>query len=206
MNLSDPTDDRPLTPTQAEEPPVSAARSILMAKVGPKDTKPEMIVRRLVHALGFRFRLHQSDLPGSPDLVFPRLRKVIFVHGRFWHRHQRCKKITLPKTRVDFWEEICRKYGAGCPKPKGHPKTRLGCEGLSGSANPTMLASSLTTSESGGFDSLTKQPENVLSMDVIERCDQRVPHARKAPLPVLSRSTARRQSAAPPAASPRASW
>ncbi len=75
-----------------------------MSRIGPKDTKPEMVVRRLVHALGYRFRLHRRDLPGSPDLVFPRLRKVVFVHGCFWHRHPGCKKATSPKTRVDFWQ------------------------------------------------------------------------------------------------------
>ncbi|WP_272867606.1 very short patch repair endonuclease [Sinorhizobium meliloti] len=84
---------------------ISPARSALMARIGPRDTKPEMIVRRMVHALGYRFRLHRRDLPGSPDLVFPRLRKVIFVHGCFWHRHPGCKKATSPKTRVDFWQQ-----------------------------------------------------------------------------------------------------
>lgn len=80
-----------------------------MAKVGPKNTKPEMVVRKIVHALGYRFRLHRKDLPGSPDLVFPRLRKALFVHGCFWHRHANCKKATTPKTRINFWNEKFRK-------------------------------------------------------------------------------------------------
>lgn len=64
-----------------------------------------MLVRRLVHAMGFRYRLHDRRLPGSPDLVFPRLRKVIFVHGCFWHRHEdiHCKLARWPKSRLDFW-------------------------------------------------------------------------------------------------------
>ncbi|GAA4039571.1 very short patch repair endonuclease [Parerythrobacter jejuensis] len=79
-------------------------RSRLMSRVRGKDTKPEMAVRRLVHRLGFRFRLHRHDLPGSPDLVFPIRKKVIFVHGCYWHRHN-CKKATTPKTNVDFWQK-----------------------------------------------------------------------------------------------------
>lgn len=64
-----------------------------------------MVVRRAAHKLGYRFRLHVKDLPGSPDLVFPSRRKVIFVHGCFWHRHVGCKKSTTPKTRTTFWIE-----------------------------------------------------------------------------------------------------
>jgi DNA mismatch endonuclease (patch repair protein) len=74
-----------------------------MAKVKGKDTGPEIAVRRIAHALGFRFRLHRSDLPGSPDLVFPSLRAVVFVHGCFWHRHAGCAKASSPKTRKAFW-------------------------------------------------------------------------------------------------------
>lgn len=74
-----------------------------MARVRATDTKPEMIVRRLVHSLGYRYRLHRRDLPGKPDMVFPVKGKIIFVHGCFWHRHGRCKLTRLPKTRVDFW-------------------------------------------------------------------------------------------------------
>jgi DNA mismatch endonuclease (patch repair protein) len=87
-----------------DDAPVSAQRSRNMARVRGKDTKPEMIVRRLVHALGYRFRLHRRDLPGCPDLVFPSCRKVIFVHGCFWHQHRGCRKAKLPKTRRQFWE------------------------------------------------------------------------------------------------------
>jgi DNA mismatch endonuclease (patch repair protein) len=74
-----------------------------MAQVRAKDTKPEMLVRRLVHAMGYRYRLHRRDLPGSPDLVFVSRRKVIFVHGCFWHRHSGCRLARLPKSRLDFW-------------------------------------------------------------------------------------------------------
>lgn len=88
-----------------QEPPVLPGRSALMARIGPKNSKPEMIVRRLLHALGYRFRLHAKDLPGRPDIVFRSKKKVIFVHGCFWHRHHGCKKATTPKTRVEFWTE-----------------------------------------------------------------------------------------------------
>jgi DNA mismatch endonuclease (patch repair protein) len=83
----------------------SSERSARMARVRGKDSKPEMLVRRMVHAMGFRYRLHDRGLPGSPDLVFPRLRKVIFVHGCFWHRHEdiHCKLARWPKSRLDFW-------------------------------------------------------------------------------------------------------
>ena len=76
-----------------------------MALVRGRDTRPEMVVRRLVHRLGFRYRLHRDDLPGTPDLVFPSRRKVIFVHGCFWHQHDdpACWRSRLPKTRQEFW-------------------------------------------------------------------------------------------------------
>lgn len=79
-------------------------RSALMSRIRGKNTSPEIKVRRLVHALGFRFRLHRRDLPGSPDLVFPRLRKVILVHGCFWHRHHGCALASEPKSRTAYWE------------------------------------------------------------------------------------------------------
>lgn len=81
------------------------ARSERMSRVRGKDTKPEMAVRRTVHAMGYRYRLHRRDLPGIPDLVFGRLKKVIFVHGCFWHRHPdpKCKLARMPKSRLDFW-------------------------------------------------------------------------------------------------------
>lgn len=83
--------------------PVPAARSALMARVRGANTKPELAVRRAAHALGYRFRLHRRDLPGTPDLVFPRLKVAMFVHGCFWHRHEGCQRATMPKTRVEFW-------------------------------------------------------------------------------------------------------
>lgn len=77
-----------------------------MSRVRAKDSSPELKVRRLVHALGYRFRLHRRDLPGTPDLVFPGRRKVIFVHGCFWHRHPdpECRLARMPKSRQEFWE------------------------------------------------------------------------------------------------------
>lgn len=74
-----------------------------MARVRQKDTTPEMIVRRVAHGLGYRFRLHRTSLPGSPDLVFPSRRVAVFVHGCFWHRHEGCPKSTVPKTRQEYW-------------------------------------------------------------------------------------------------------
>jgi DNA mismatch endonuclease (patch repair protein) len=78
-------------------------RSEIMARVRAKNTRPELRVRKLVFALGYRYRLHDRKLPGCPDLVFGRRRKVIFVHGCFWHRHKRCALARLPKSRLDFW-------------------------------------------------------------------------------------------------------
>ena len=79
-----------------------------MSRIRGKDTKPEMIQRRGLHAAGFRYRLHVEDLPGKPDLVFPRYRAVIFVHGCFWHGHD-CPLFKLPSTRTEFWAEKIRK-------------------------------------------------------------------------------------------------
>jgi DNA mismatch endonuclease (patch repair protein) len=80
-------------------------RSERMSRVRGKDTVPELMVRRLVHGMGYRYRLHRRDLPGRPDLVFATRRKVIFVHGCFWHRHgdSACKLARLPKSRLEFW-------------------------------------------------------------------------------------------------------
>ena len=89
----------------ADELPPSPERSAQMALVRGKNTKPEIIVRRIVHRLGYRFRLHRADLPGHPDLAFVGRRKVIFVHGCFWHRHQACKSTRTPKIRVEFWKQ-----------------------------------------------------------------------------------------------------
>ena len=83
----------------------SERRSWLMARVRGKDTSAELKVRRAVHAMGFRFRIHREDLPGTPDLALPKHRLIILVHGCFWHRHSGCKKATFPKTRMEFWED-----------------------------------------------------------------------------------------------------
>ena len=80
----------------------SAQRQACMAAVKSKHTTPEMVVRRLAHSLGFRFRLHVADLPGKPDLVFPRLRKVIDVRGCFWHLHG-CRRCRIPSSRRAYW-------------------------------------------------------------------------------------------------------
>lgn len=84
---------------------VSAAkRSEMMAGIRGKNTKPEMTVRKLLHAAGFRFRLHDKQLPGKPDIVLPKWQTVIFVHGCFWHGHENCRIFRLPKSRQDFWK------------------------------------------------------------------------------------------------------
>lgn len=83
--------------------PVDPIRSALMGRVRQRGTTPEMKVRHAAHVLGYRFRLHRRDLPGTPDLVFPRHRKAIFVHGCFWHRHPACSRTTMPKTRTSYW-------------------------------------------------------------------------------------------------------
>lgn len=84
-------------------------RSYIMSQVRSKNTKPEIRVRSLLHAMGFRFRLQRKDLPGKPDITLPKYKSVVFVHGCFWHRHPGCKKTTTPATRVDFWQEKFRK-------------------------------------------------------------------------------------------------
>lgn len=80
-------------------------RSALMSRVRGKHTSPELAVRRMAHSLGLRFRLHRKDLPGRPDLVFPKHQTVVFVHGCFWHRHPRCKNASTPKSNVEFWRD-----------------------------------------------------------------------------------------------------
>jgi DNA mismatch endonuclease (patch repair protein) len=79
-------------------------RSLIMAAVHSEDTGPEMAVRRILHGLGYRYRLHVRALPGRPDMVFPARRKIVFVHGCFWHRHGDCQYATSPKTRKVFWQ------------------------------------------------------------------------------------------------------
>ena len=78
-------------------------RSENMRKIRAKNTSPELLVRRLVHGMGFRYRLHVADLPGKPDLVLPRLNKVIEVRGCFWHAHGKCIDSHIPKSRLDYW-------------------------------------------------------------------------------------------------------
>ena len=79
-------------------------RSFNMSRIRGKDTKPEMLVRSLVHQMGYRFRLHRKDFPGKPDLVLPRHKKVIFVHGCFWHMHRCRYGRVVPKTNAEFWQ------------------------------------------------------------------------------------------------------
>jgi DNA mismatch endonuclease (patch repair protein) len=78
-------------------------RARMMAGIKGKNTKPELAVRRALHARGFRYRLHAKDVPGRPDLVLPKHRAVVFVHGCFWHRHEGCRFTTTPSTRPNFW-------------------------------------------------------------------------------------------------------
>ncbi|SRR5581483_409859 len=81
----------------------SSRRSEIMSRIRSSDTGPEMQVRRMLHALGYRYALHRRDLPGVPDLVFPSRRKIIFIHGCFWHQHKGCIDGRIPKSRVSFW-------------------------------------------------------------------------------------------------------
>lgn len=80
-------------------------RSHRMSLIRNKDSSAELVVRKMIHRMGCRFRLHRKDLPGTPDLVFPKLRKIVFVHGCFWHRHSdpNCGLARLPKSRLEFW-------------------------------------------------------------------------------------------------------
>lgn len=78
-------------------------RSLNMSRIGARDTGPELVVRRTAHRMGLRFRLYRKDLPGTPDLVFPKHRLAVFVHGCYWHRHDGCRFTYFPKSRVEFW-------------------------------------------------------------------------------------------------------
>jgi len=80
-------------------------RSRIMSRVRNKDTKAEVALRKALHAMGFRYRLNRRGLPGTPDLVFPRLGAILFVHGCFWHRHSGCRRATTPSSNVEFWAE-----------------------------------------------------------------------------------------------------
>jgi DNA mismatch endonuclease, patch repair protein len=95
-----------VTEDGTDDPPPSPERRALMARIRGKHTKPELVVRRLLHAMGYRFRLHRRDLPGTPDIVLVARRKVVLVHGCFWHRHAGCKHAAkVPRTRAAFWEQ-----------------------------------------------------------------------------------------------------
>jgi DNA mismatch endonuclease (patch repair protein) len=78
-------------------------RSYNMSRIKGKNTKPEMLVRRFLHAHGFRYRLHVKDLPGKPDIILPKYKTAIFVHGCFWHGHEHCRYYVVPKTRTEWW-------------------------------------------------------------------------------------------------------
>ena len=84
--------------------PTTEQRSRMMASIRGKNTKPELALRSALFAAGFRYRLHVRGLAGSPDLVFPRYRATLFVHGCFWHRHEGCRYTTIPRSNVDFWQ------------------------------------------------------------------------------------------------------
>lgn len=79
-------------------------RSWNMSRIRSKDTRPEKKVRSLLHGLGYRFRIHRKDLPGNPDIVLPKKKTIVLVHGCFWHRHSGCKYAYTPKSRVEFWQ------------------------------------------------------------------------------------------------------
>ncbi|GAB5440270.1 MAG: very short patch repair endonuclease [Fuerstiella sp.] len=83
----------------------AAQRSYNMSRIRGKDTKPELLVRSVVHRMGYRFRLHRTDLPGKPDLVLPKHRKIIFVHGCYWHMHRCRYGRVVPKTNTEFWQQ-----------------------------------------------------------------------------------------------------
>lgn len=80
-------------------------RSWIMGRVKGRDTKPEILVRSMIHRMGLRFRLHRRDLPGSPDIVLPKHKKIIFVHGCFWHGHKGCLRSKRPITNIEFWNK-----------------------------------------------------------------------------------------------------
>lgn len=119
-----------------------------MSRVRPKDTSPEIRVRKAAHALGLRFRLHRSDLPGTPDLVFARHRAAIFVHGCFWHRHPNCKKATTPKSEVSFWT---KKF------ERNVERDRKALEELSAAGWKTMVIWECQTTDARALSNLLKR-------------------------------------------------
>lgn len=92
-------------PSGNEEAPVDPKRSLIMRNVRGKNTSPELKVRSAMHRAGYRFCLHRKGMPGSPDIVLPSRRAVVFVHGCFWHRHSGCRAASNPSTRADFWAD-----------------------------------------------------------------------------------------------------
>lgn len=94
-------------------------RSFNMSQIHSKNTKPEILVRSVLHRLGLRFRIHRKDLPGKPDIVLPKLKTIIFVHGCFWHRHKNCKEASSPKTNIQYWE---KKITNNTKRDKKHKK------------------------------------------------------------------------------------
>lgn len=100
--------------------PTTPQRSRMMSSIRGKDTWPERTLRSLLFARGFRYRLHVRNLPGSPDLVFPRHRAVVFVHGCFWHRHEGCRYTTTPRTNEEFWQ---RKFLGNVDRDRRHVET-----------------------------------------------------------------------------------
>ena len=100
----------------------SATRSRIMARVRSRNTGPELVLRRALHARGLRYKLHDSGLPGRPDLVFPRFGAVCFVHGCFWHRHDGCPRATTPATNRGYWEQ---KFEANVRRDREHRATLL---------------------------------------------------------------------------------
>ena len=94
-------------------------RSWNMSRIGSRDTKPELVVRSVLHRMGYRFRLHRKGLAGTPDIVLPRYGTVIFVHGCFWHRHKGCSAVYTPKTRTEFWK---KKFGDNVRRDRKNTK------------------------------------------------------------------------------------
>lgn len=95
-----------------------------MRAIRSSNTKPERAVRSIAHAMGLRFRLHRRDLPGTPDLVLPKHRTAVFVHGCFWHRHEGCRAASLPKTRTDYWQAKFDRNVARDAKARGELTAR----------------------------------------------------------------------------------
>jgi DNA mismatch endonuclease (patch repair protein) len=129
-------------------------RSHLMARVRGKNTGPEILVRKALHRAGLRFRLHSRNLPGRPDIVLPRLKIAIFVHGCFWHRHEGCKLSSDPKTRVEFWRS---KFDANVARDRRNEEALSGlgwkvvtvweCQTRKAQSLAVLLAEALRTDE-----------------------------------------------------------